>query len=127
MQKCPACGYYLKGTPKIGKHMNTLLKSKNKRTIRMLNKVASFITNQIPSENRFKYYTFLCGTKDIKDNVMEWAIETYYSGEHAHHGKGFAYLKSIAINRGENEQVIRKKERQRLGSVPPIYKGEEEE
>jgi len=126
MQKCPACGYYLKGNPRIGKHMNSLLKVRNKRTIKMLNKAASFIITQIPSEHRLSYYKFLCGIKEVEDNVIEWSLEQYYQGEYAHHGKGFAYLRSIAINREKNAETIRKKERQRIGSAPPVYKEEEE-
>jgi transcriptional regulator CtsR len=124
MNKCPACGYHLKSNPNIGKEMNKILKSKNKRTVKMLNKIASMITSEIPSETRYKYYQFLYGTKNIEDNVMEWAVQTYYEGQHIHQGKGFAYLRSIAMTRGENVQVIKQKERQRLGSVPPLYKGE---
>ena len=90
----------------------------------MLNKIASMITSEIPSETRYKYYQFLYGTKNIEDNVMEWAVQTYYESQHIHQGKGFAYLRSIAMTRGENVQVIKQKERQRLGSVPPLYKGE---
>ena len=124
MQKCPACGYHLKSNPNIGKEMNRILKSKNKRTVQMLNKIASLITGEIPSENRYKYYQFLYGTKNVEDNVMEWAIQKYYEAQHFNHGKGFAYLRSIALTRGENVETIKRKERERIGSVPPLYKGE---
>ena len=59
MAKCPACGYDSNPNYKnIGKYMNEILKSKSKNTVRMLNKIASKITQHIPSENRFKYHQF---------------------------------------------------------------------
>ena len=123
MQKCPACGYHLKSNANMGKEMNRILKTKNKRTVKMLNKIASLITSEIPSETRYKYYQFLYGTKSIEDNAMEWALQKYYEGEHVYHGKGFAYLRVIAQTRGKNIETIKRNERKRLGSVPPVYKG----
>ena len=54
---------------------------------------------------------------------MEWAIQKFYEAQHVHHGKGFAYLRSIALTRNENVGILKEKERKRLGSVPPLYKG----
>ncbi len=125
MAKCPACGYQYNKNNNIGKEMNTILKSKSKNTTRMLNKIASLITINVPSESRITYYQFLRGTKDIEDNVMSWAIETFYQGRHYQNGKGFAYLRSIAQNRNKNLPILIKNERNRLGSTPPIYKGED--
>ncbi len=127
MKKCPACGYQDKRIHNIGKNINKILKSRSKSTIRMLNKIAPLITSNIPSEDRYRYYQFLYGTKDVEDNVMEWAIETYYQSNYMNYGKGFAYLRTIALTRGKNIKRIQKNERDRLGSVPPVYKGEEEE
>ncbi len=124
MNKCPACGYHLKSNPNMGKEMNKILKGRNKRTVKMLNKIASLITSEIPSETRYKYYQFLHGTKVIEDNVIEWALQRYYEGEHVYQGKGFAYLRSIAQTRGKNIETIKRNERARLGSVPPVYQGE---
>ena len=122
MSKCPACGYNFKANPRmIGGEMNKILKSKSRNTVRMLNKIASKITEQIPSESRFKYYQFLHGTKDVDDNVMEWAIEQFYKGKYYMHGKGFAYLRTVALARNQNEGKIRENERKRIGSVPPLY------
>ena len=123
MNKCPACGYQIK-RGNFGKQMNTILKSKNKRTVKMLNKIAGLIMANVPSETRLNYYQFLHGTKDIDDNVLEYAIEKYYQARHYENTKGFAYLRSICINRDKNIETIKQNERKRLGSVPPIFKGE---
>ena len=125
MQKCPACGYNQKNNPRMGADMNRILKSKNRKTTRILNKIASIIMRNVPSETRLNYYQFLYGTQSIEDNVLEWAIETYYQSKHFEHGKGFAYLRSIAQNRNKNIDTLRRNERQRLGSTPPVYEGEE--
>ena len=128
MAKCPACGYDSNPNYKnIGKYMNTILKSKSKNTVKMLNKIASKITRHIPSENRFKYHQFLHGTKDVDDNVMEWAIEQFYNGRHYRYGKGFSYLRTIALARNQNEGKMRESERKRIGSIPPLYSQSEEE
>tara|TARA_R100000315_G_C5152084_1_gene87178 strand:- start:235 stop:621 length:387 start_codon:yes stop_codon:yes gene_type:complete len=128
MSKCPACGYNSNTNHKnIGKDMNTILKSKSKNTVRMLNKIASKVSQNIPSENRFKYYQFLYGTKDVDDNVLEWAIEQFYKGRYYMHGKGFAYLRTVALARNQNESKMRESERKRIGSIPPIYLQQESE
>ncbi len=123
MNKCPACGYHLKGN-NFGPLMNKILKSRNKKTVKMLNRIASIVMANVPSETRLNYYQFLHGTKDVEDNVLEHSIEKYYQEKHFHGGKGFAYLRSICLNRGKNIETIKRNERNRLGSVPPIYKGE---
>jgi hypothetical protein len=109
----------------MGADMNRILKSKNRKTTKILNKIASIIMRNVPSETRLNYYQFLYGTQTIEDNVLEWAIEIYYQSKHFEHGKGFAYLRSIAQNRNKNIDTLRKNERQRLGSTPPVYEGEE--
>ena len=121
MVKCPACGYNQKNNPHMGADMNKILKLKNRKTTKILNKIASIIMHNVPSETRLNYYQFLHGTKEIEDNVLEWAIETYYQSKHFQQGKGFAYLRSIAQNRGKNIETLRKNERKRLGSTPPVY------
>tara|TARA_Y100001951_G_scaffold100080_1_gene102971 strand:+ start:367 stop:687 length:321 start_codon:yes stop_codon:yes gene_type:complete len=105
--------------------MNKILKTKSKKTVKMLNKIAGLVMANVPSETRLNYYQFLYGTKDIEDNVLEYAIERFYQANHFLDGKGFAYLRSIAQNRGKNIVTIRRNERKRLGSVPPIYVGED--
>ena len=125
MEKCPACGYNLKNK-NFGMFMNNILKGKNKRTVKMLNKIAAMIMQNVPSETRLNYYQFLHGTQEIEDNVLEWAIEQYYQGKYFEYGKGFAYLRTIAQNRGKNISRLIKNERQRLGTVPPVYEGEDE-
>ena len=128
MSKCPACGYNSNPNYKnLGRDMNTILKSKSKNTVRMLNKIASKITKNIPSESRFKYYQFLHGTKDVDDNVMEWSIEQFYNGRRYRYGKSFSYLRTIALARNQNEGKMRESERKRIGSIPPLYSQSEEE
>ena len=120
MQKCPACGYHLKNN-NFGGKMNSILKKRNKKTVRILNKIAGIIMSNIPSETRLNYYQFLHGTQDIDDNVLEYGIEKYYQARHFENAKGFAYLRTICINRDKNIDIIKQNERKRLGSVPPIY------
>jgi len=123
MSKCPACGYDAKGN-NIGPRMNKILKGKNKSTVKMLNKIAGLIMANMPSETRLNYFQFLYGTKDVEDNVLNYAIEKFYQSRHYQSGKGFAYLRTICLNRGKNIEIIKKNERNRIGSTPPIYKGE---
>ena len=78
----------------------------------------------MPTEDRNTYFYFLYGLKNIEDNVLRWAIEQFYQRRHYLEGKGFAYLRSIAQNRNKNIDILAKNERQRLGSVPPVYEGE---
>ena len=124
MQKCPACGYHLRGN-NFGPQMNKILKSRNRKTVKTLNRIASIVMSNVPSETRLNYYQFLHGTKDVEDNVLDYSIEKYYQEKHFHNGKGFAYLRSICLNRDKNIDTIRKNERNRLGSVPPNYNEEE--
>jgi hypothetical protein len=76
--KCPACGYNISESYNISAEINKLLEERNKGTIKYLNKIATTITQNIPSENRSSYFRFLFGIKDIDNNVVEWAIERYY-------------------------------------------------
>tara|TARA_R100000315_G_C5162722_1_gene93661 strand:+ start:95 stop:481 length:387 start_codon:yes stop_codon:yes gene_type:complete len=128
MSKCPACGYDSNTNYKnIGINMNTILKSKSRNTVKMLNKIASKVSQHIPSETRLKYYQFLYATKDVDDNVMEWSIEQFYNGRHYRYGKGFSYLRTIALARNQNEGKMRESERKRIGSIPPVYLQKESE
>ena len=127
MNKCPACGYNLKGSKNYAVQMNKILKSKSKRTGTLLTKIATIIMREVPSETQFNYYQYLVGTKDVDDNVLDYAVEQYYQAKWYLNGKGFPYLRTIALNRGKNVKAIIENERKRLGSVPPVYKGEEEE
>tara|TARA_R100000781_G_scaffold12014_1_gene10831 strand:+ start:1053 stop:1445 length:393 start_codon:yes stop_codon:yes gene_type:complete len=122
--KCPACGYDPFNNERIGPQMNKILKSKNKKTIKLLNKIASLIMANIPSESRKSYSQFLYGIKDVEDKVIQYAIERFYQSRHYLSGKGFAYLRTICLNRGKNIEIIKKNERNRIGSTPPVYKGE---
>ncbi len=122
--KCPACGYDPFNNKGIGLQMNKILKSKSKKTVKLLNKIASLIMANIPSESRKSYSQFLYGIKDVEDQVVEYAIERFYQSRHYLNGKGFAYLRTICLNRGKNIEIIKKNERNRIGSTPPVYKGE---
>ena len=125
MNKCPACGYKIDNSYNTSAEISKLMKKRNSKTRKYLNKIASEVTQSIPSESRLSYFQFLFGIKDIDDNIVSWAIEQYYRSRHYLDGKGFAYLRSIAQNRNKNIDKLRKNERNRLGSVPPVYKGED--
>ena len=118
--KCPACGYNISKSYNISAEINKLLKERSKRTIKYLNKIATTITQNIPSEDRSSYFRFLFGIKDIDNNIVEWAIERYYQSRYYLSGKGFAYLRTIMQNRDQNIDVLKKNEKLLLGSAPPV-------
>ena len=120
MTKCPACGYGLNKRYNISLSINNLLKVRAKKTVKYLNKIATRIVQNIPSENRERYFQFLFGVKSVDDNVIEWAIEQYYQGKYFNTGKGFPYLRKIIQNRNENVDVLNKNEKLMLGSPPPV-------
>jgi len=127
MTKCPACGYDLNKRYNISLSINNLLKNRNKKTIKYLNKISTRIVKNIPSENRERYFQFLFGIKDIDDGVIEWSIEQYFQGRYFNTGRGFPYLRKIIQNRNENVDVLNNNERQMLGSTPPLINTEGEE
>ena len=120
MSKCPACGYDLNKSYNISLSINNLLKIRNRKTIKYLNKIATKVLRNIPSENRETYFKFLFGIKKVEDNVVDWAIEQYYQGQYFNTGKGFPYLRKIIQNRNENVEVLAKNEKLMLGSSPPV-------
>ena len=120
MSKCPACGYDLNKSYNISLSINNLLKVRNRKTIKYLNKITTKIIRNIPSENRETYFKFLFGIRKVEDNVIDWAIEQYYQGQYFNTGKGFPYLRKIIQNRNENMEVLTKNEKLMLGSAPPI-------
>ena len=126
MSKCPACGYDLNKSYNISLSINNLLKVRNRKTIKYLNKIATKVVRNIPSENRETYFKFLFGIKKVEDNVVDWAVEQYYQGQYFNTGKGFPYLRKIIQNRNENVEVLTKNEKLMLGSSPPVINiGEE--
>ena len=127
MTKCPACGYGLNKRYNISLSINNLLRVRAKKTVKYLNKIATRIVQNIPSENRERYFQFLFGVKSVDDNVIEWAIEQYYQGKYFNTGKGFPYLRKIIQNRNENVDVLSKNEKLMLGSPPPLINTEGEE
>ena len=120
MSKCPSCGYDLNKRYNISLSINNLLKVRGKKTVKYLNKIATRIVQNIPSENRERYFQFLFGVKSVDDGVIEWAIEQYYQGKYFNTGKGFPYLRKIIQNRNENVDVLNKNEKLMLGSTPPV-------
>ena len=124
---CPACGYKLNQKYNISLSINNLLKARSKKAVKYLNKAAIEITRKIPSENRVTYFQFLFGIKNVKNEIIIWAIEQYYQGKYSNTGKGFSYLRKIIQNRNENIDMISKNERQMIGSTPPVINIEEEE
>ena len=127
MSKCPSCGYDLNKRYNISLSINNLLKVRGKKTVKYLNKIAPRVVQNIPSENRERYFQFLFGIKNVDDNVIEWAIEQYYQGKYFNTGKGFPYLRKIIQNRNENVDVLNKNEKLMLGSTPPVINIEGEE
>ena len=117
---CPACGYKTGKMYNIASETRGLLKERNKKTIKYLNKIASKITSNIPSETRISYFRFLFGIKSIDDHIVAAGIEDFYKGAHYLSGKGFAYLRKIIQNKNENIGSLRKNERLLLGSTPPV-------
>ena len=122
MNKCPACGYKIDNSYNTSAEISKLMKKRNSKTRKYLNKIASEVTQSIPSESRLSYFQFLFGIKDIDDNIVSWAIEQYYQSRYYLSGKGFAYLRTIVQNRNKNIGVLRKNERLLLGSPPPVIK-----
>jgi hypothetical protein len=120
MNKCPACGYKIDNSYNTSAEISKLMKKRNSKTRKYLNKIASEVTQSIPSESRLSYFQFLFGIKDIDDNIVSWAIEQYYQSRYYLSGKGFAYLRTIVQNRNKNIGVLRKNERLLLGSPPPV-------
>ena len=127
MSKCPSCGYDLNKRYNISLSINNLLKVRGKKTVKYLNKIATRVVQNIPSENRERYFQFLFGIKSVDDGVIEWAIEQYYQGKYFNTGKGFPYLRKIIQNRNENVDVLNKNEKLMLGSTPPVINIEGEE
>ena len=127
MSKCPSCGYDLNKRYNISLSINNLLKVRGKKTVKYLNKIATRVVQNIPSENRERYFQFLFGIKNVDDSVIEWAIEQYYQGKYFNTGKGFPYLRKIIQNRNENVDVLNKNEKLMLGSPPPVINIEGEE
>ena len=117
---CPACGYGFDKMYNISSEISRLLKARKKRTIKYLNKISSTITSRLPFENRINYFRFLFGIQSVEDHVVEWGIEQYYQNGYYIHGKGFAYLRKMIQNRNENIGVLKKNEREMLGSPPPV-------
>jgi hypothetical protein len=117
---CPSCGYSFDKNYNISSEIGRMLKARNKRTIKYLNKISSTITSRLPFENRINYFRFLFGIQSVEDHVVEWGIEQYYQNGYYIHGKGFAYLRKIIQNRNENVGVLKKNERDMLGMPPPV-------
>ena len=117
---CPSCGYGFNKNYNISSEIGKLLKNRNKKTIKYLNKIATKVTSMLPFEDRTSYFRFLFGIKSIEDHVVEWGIERYYQKRYYMSGKGFAYLRKIIQNRNENIGVLKKNEREMLGSTPPV-------
>ena len=125
MNKCPACGYKISDSYNISTEIAKLMNKRNKRTRKYLNKIASKVTSNLHFETRINYFRFLFGIQSIDDHVVEWGIEQYYQKRYYTSGKGFAYLRKIIQNRNQNIGVLKKNEREMLGSPPPVREIEE--
>ena len=122
---CPSCGYSFDKNYNISSEISRLLRARSIKTIKYLNKIASKVTSSIPFETRINYFRFLFGIQSIEDHVVEWGIEQYYQNRYYTSGKGFAYLRKIIQNRNQNIGVLKKNEREMLGSPPPVIEIEE--
>ena len=122
---CPSCGYSFNKNYNISSEISRLLKARNKKTVKYLNKIASKVTSNLHFETRINYFRFLFGIQSIDDHVVEWGIEQYYQNRYYTSGKGFAYLRKIIQNRNQNIGVLKKNERAMLGSPPPVIEIEE--
>ena len=96
------------------------MSNRNKRTIRYINKISTTIIQHIPTEDKNNYFKFLFGVKDVEDSVVEWAIERYYQNRYYTTGRGFAYLRTIMLNRNNNMDTLKKNERLLIGGTPPV-------
>tara|TARA_R110000824_G_scaffold363588_1_gene551606 strand:+ start:177 stop:572 length:396 start_codon:yes stop_codon:yes gene_type:complete len=119
---CPACGFNAFRKYNKSKEISELLKNRSKNTRKTISKITRLILENVSTENTSTYFYFLYGLKEIEDNVLCWGIEQYYRSRHYTTGKGFAYLRSIIQNRDKNMGMLKKNERKRLGTAPPIYK-----
>ena len=117
---CPACGYKMGNDYNILSGIKKFLSSRNKETVKYINKIATTIIGHIPTENRESYFKFLFGIQDVEDNIVEWAIEIYYQNRYYVTGKGFAYLRTIMLNRNNNMDTLKKNERLLIGGTPPV-------
>jgi|TARA_R100001244_G_scaffold107034_1_gene79384 hypothetical protein len=125
MNKCPACGYNMNSYYNISGEIGKLLSQRNKKTVKYLNKIATVITQNIPTDNRENYFKFLFGIQKVDDGIVNWAVERYYQSRYYTTGKGFAYLRTIMLNRNNNMDTLKKNERLLIGSAPPDYKTKE--
>jgi hypothetical protein len=125
MNKCPACGYNMNSYYNISGEIGKLLSQRNKKTVKYLNKIATVITQNIPTDNRENYFKFLFGIQKVDDGIVNWAVERYYQSRYYTTGKGFAYLRTIMLNRNNNIDTLKKNERLLIGSAPPDYKTKE--
>tara|TARA_Y100001951_G_scaffold37061_1_gene29227 strand:+ start:546 stop:929 length:384 start_codon:yes stop_codon:yes gene_type:complete len=121
---CPACGYKIGNDYNISSGIKKLLSDRNKETVKYINRIATTIIKHIPTEDRKSYFKFLFGIKDVKDNIVEWAIEIYFQNRYYVTGKGFAYLRTIMLNRNNNMDTLKKNERLMIGGTPPVIKTE---
>ena len=120
MSKCPACGYNVNSSYNISGEISKLLSQRNKKTVKYLNKIASVITQNIPTEDRENYFKFLFGIQKVDDGIVNWAVERYHQSRYYTTGKGFAYLRTIMLNRNNNMDTLKKNEGLLIGSTPPV-------
>ena len=122
---CPACGYKIGNDYNISSGIKKLLSDRNKETVKYINRIATTIIKHIPTEDRKSYFKFLFGIQKVDDGIVNWAVERYYQSRYYTTGKGFAYLRTIMLNRNNNMDTLKKNERLLIGSAPPDYKTKE--
>ena len=118
--KCKACGFNdsVKYNPR--KRIVSLLTERSKVTQKILRNVIKLI-NRIPSQkDADKQFYFLQAISKIDEQIIKLAIHSFILDERHTKGKGFAYLRTIMLNRNNNMDTLKKNERLLIGGTPPV-------
>lgn len=117
--KCPVCGY--DSSIKYQDFNIKILESRTQKTIIAINKLFKVIKNFVPSDaGAYKHYYFLVKIKEVKDAVVVHIIEKYLNESMFSKGYGLSYIAAMMRNYGKNVENIKKMEKKRYGSSPPI-------
>ncbi len=122
MNKCPACGYALKGSnPSLG--IIRLMKKRSKKCQDWLKYICNVIEAEIPSEDdmntRFK---FLQGISKANEDAIGNTVARYSLKRLYKQGYGYSYLRSMILKEDKDGPVKRANEIKRYGKPPSIRK-----
>tara|TARA_Y100000310_G_C20661664_1_gene805140 strand:- start:1532 stop:1927 length:396 start_codon:yes stop_codon:yes gene_type:complete len=119
--KCPKCGFDFLLPSNINKKIFDMMATKGKRLRRLYKLLSKTIKKELPSENdRTEFYYFLKAIDDTNERIIIWGINKYLEDNLIHKGYGLAYLRGIIRNKAQNSDILRIKEKKRLGTSPPI-------